>query len=152
MPKASAGILMYRRRLGGTEVLLVHPGGPFYTRRDAGVWSIPKGEYEPGEEALAAAVREFEEETGFRPNGPFLELAPVQQKGGKLVRAWAFEGDWDPATLQSNLFTLEWPPRSGQLREFPEVDRGAWFSLADARQRILAGQLPLLEELERLLR
>jgi len=152
MPKTSAGILMYRRRPAGVEVLLVHPGGPFYVRRDAGVWSIPKGEYELGEDALAAAVREFEEETGFRPNGPFLELEPVQQKGGKVVRAWASEGDWDPAILRSNLFTLEWPPRSGQLREFPEVDRGAWFPLAEARQQILAGQLPLLEELERLLR
>ena len=152
MPKTSAGILMYRRRTAGVEVLLIHPGGPFYARRDAGLWSIPKGEYEPGEEVLAAAVREFEEETGFRPCGPFLELEPVQQKGGKVVRAWASEGDWDPAILRSNLFTLEWPPRSGQLREFPEVDRGAWFPWAEARQRILAGQLPLLEELERLLR
>jgi len=152
MPKTSAGILIYRRPPAGAEVLLVHPGGPFYARRDAGVWSIPKGEYEPGEEALAAAVREFEEETGFRPNGPFLELMPVQQKGGKVVRAWASEGDCDPAVLRSNLFTLEWPPRSGQLREFPEVDRGAWFPLAEARRRILAGQLPLVEELERLLR
>jgi len=152
MPKTSAGILMYRRRKEDAEVLLVHPGGPFYSRRDAGVWSIPKGEYEPGEDALAAAVREFEEETGSRPGGPFQELEPVQQKGGKVVRAWASEGDCDPAVLRSNLFTLEWPPRSGQLREFPEVDRGAWFPLAEARRRILAGQLPLVEELERLLR
>jgi predicted NUDIX family NTP pyrophosphohydrolase len=152
MPKTSAGILMYRRPSIGVQVLLVHPGGPFYARRDAGVWSIPKGEYEPGEDALAAAIREFEEETGFRPDGPFLELEPVQQKGGKVVRAWASEGDWDPDVLQSNLFTLEWPPRSGELREFPEVDRGAWFPLSKARQKILAGQLPLLEELEHLLR
>lgn len=140
---------MFRRRAGAVEVFLVHPGGPFWARKDAGAWSIPKGEYDDGEQPLVAACREFEEETGMRPAGHFLSLGNVRQPGGKQVTAWAFEGDCDPATLRSNTFSLEWPPRSGEMAEFPEVDRAGWFSLPEARAKILKGQLPLLDELER---
>jgi predicted NUDIX family NTP pyrophosphohydrolase len=122
-----------------------------WARKDLGAWSIPKGEYGPGEEPLAAAMREFQEETGSVPAGDFLALAPVRQPSGKVVQAWAFEGDWDPAALRSNTFSLEWPPRSGREQEFPEVDRAAWFSLEEAKRRILPGQAPLVEEVERLL-
>jgi predicted NUDIX family NTP pyrophosphohydrolase len=132
------------------EVFLVHPGGPFWARKDAGAWSLAKGEYGPSEDPLEAAKREFQEETGFPAEGEFLPLGDVRQPGGKQVTAWAFRGDFDPARLRSNRFTLEWPPRSGRWREFPEVDRGAWFTLAEARRRLHPGQRPLLETLHRL--
>jgi predicted NUDIX family NTP pyrophosphohydrolase len=147
MTKTSAGLLMYRRRDGRLEVLLVHPGGPFWSHRDAGAWSIPKGELDGDEDPLEAARREFEEETGLRPEGPFLELPTVTQKAGKVVRAWAVEGDWDPSLLRSNNFKIEWPPKSGQMAEFPEVDRAELFDLATAREKINAGQVPLLDHL-----
>jgi predicted NUDIX family NTP pyrophosphohydrolase len=139
MPKRSAGILMFRRR-GEVEVLLMHPGGPFWAKKDLGAWSIPKGEYSEGEDALAVAKREFEEETGARPQGDFYPLGEVVQRGRKIVTAWALEGDFDPATLRSNAFELEWPPKSGRKASFPEVDRAQWFSPADARRKILASQ------------
>ena len=138
---------MYRRSGGALEVLLVHPGGPYWTRKDAGAWSIPKGEYEDGEEALAAATREFQEETGLSAEGPFRPLTPVKQRGGKIVQAWAFEGDCQAETLRSTTFSLEWPPGSGQRQDFPEVDRAAWFGLNDAKRKILSGQAALLDEL-----
>jgi predicted NUDIX family NTP pyrophosphohydrolase len=144
MSKQSAGLLMYRHRNEAPEVFLVHPGGPFWAKKDLGAWTIPKGEYAVDEEPLAAARREFEEETGFTANGEFLDLGAIKQAGGKLVRVWAFEGDCDPNALVSNRFQMEWPPRSGRLTEFREVDRGAWFSLAEAADRILASQKPLL--------
>lgn len=148
---ASAGLLMFRRPQGRLEVLLVHLGGPLWARRDDGAWSIPKGELTPGEEPLAAGQREFEEETGFEPRGPFHPLTPVRQRSGKIVHAWAFEGDCDPAAVRSNSFTMEWPPRSGRMQSFPEVDRAAWFGSGEAKQKIIAGQVPLLSELERVL-
>ncbi|MGH6919984.1 MAG: NUDIX domain-containing protein [Geminicoccaceae bacterium] len=147
MARISAGLLMYRRRGGALEVLLVHSGGPFWARKDAGAWSIPKGEIDPSEEPLAAARREFAEETGFAADGAFLPLASITQAGGKVVQAWAFEGDADPAALQSNSFSIEWPPRSGQQKSFPEVDRAAWFPLDLARQKINPAQVALLDEL-----
>ena len=151
--KHSAGLLVYRRREGVLEVLLVHPGGPYWAKKDKGAWSIPKGEFDPQTEpdALAVARREFEEETGQPIAGPFVALEPIRQRGGKLVQAWAVEGDLDVSRLRSNTFQMEWPPRSGRFRDFPEVDRAEWFSLAEARERILTGQRPLLDELERLL-
>jgi len=147
MPKKSAGLLLYRQGSEGLEVLLAHPGGPFWARKDEGAWSIPKGEIEDAEDPLAAAIREFEEETGARPDGEFIALKPLKQPGGKLVYAWAVRADFDPAHLRSNLFSLEWPPRSGQHREFPEVDRAQWFGLEDARPKILKGQAGFLEQL-----
>src|SRR5215469_5882587 len=147
MAKMCAGLMMYRRREGEVEVFLVHPGGPFWARKDLGAWSIPKGEYGEGEEPLTAAQREFEEETGFLTRGDFLELGAVKQAGGKVVSAWAFEGDCDPGELKSNVFEMEWPPRSGRVAEFPEVDRARWFSIAEARERILKSQAPLLDAL-----
>jgi len=147
MPKRSAGILMFRRRGGEIEVLLMHPGGPFWAKKDAGAWSIPKGEYAQGEDALAVAKREFEEETGARPAGKFLPLGEVVQAGGKIVTAWALEGDFDPATLTSNRFELEWPPKSGREVSFPEVDRAQWFSPAEAQQKILAAQREFMTRL-----
>jgi predicted NUDIX family NTP pyrophosphohydrolase len=147
MPKTSAGILMYRRGRAGVEVFLVHPGGPFWAKRDEGAWSIPKGEYGEGEDPEGAARREFGEETGFDASGDLMALTPVEQKGGKLVSAWALEGDGDPEAIRSNTFSMEWPPRSGKTREFPEIDRAAWFPLDEARQRILASQEGLLDEL-----
>ena len=128
-------------------MLLVHPGGPFWARRDEGAWSIPKGECEPGEDALQAARREFSEETGFELSAALLALTPVRQSGGKRVCAWAAEGDAQPEQLRSNRFRLEWPPGSGRLREFPEIDRAQWFTLAQARFKLVAGQRPLLDEL-----
>lgn len=151
MPKLSAGLLMYRRRPGGVEVFLVHPGGPFWAKKDAGAWSIPKGEYVAGEDPLEASRREFEEETGTVPEGEFCELGSVKQAGGKTVTAWAFEGDCDPGTIRSNTFTMEWPPNSGRQQEFPEVDRAGWFDLQTAEEKILKGQLGFLRRLEELL-
>ncbi len=147
MPKRSAGLLMYRRSRGTLEVLLVHPGGPFWEKKDLGSWSIPKGEYEAGEEALAAATREFQEETGLVAEGPYTPLTPIRQQGGKLVQAWAFEGDCDAESLKSTTFSLEWPPGSGRRREFPEVDRAGWFGIEEAKRKILPAQADLLDEL-----
>jgi predicted NUDIX family NTP pyrophosphohydrolase len=152
MAKRSAGLLMYRRAISGeVEVLLVHPGGPFWAKKDKGAWSISKGEYADGEQPLDAAKREFEEETGFSAQGEFLELGQVQQSGGKVVSAWAFAGDCDPAKLVSHRFSMEWPPRSGRMIEFPEVDRGGWFAIQDAREQILKSQAPFLDRLQQLL-
>lgn len=147
MPKRSAGILMYRRPGADIELLLVHPGGPFWARKDLGAWSIPKGEYSEGEDALAVARREFEEETGARPRGDLLPLGELVQPGRKIVTAWALEGDFDPSGLKSNLFEIEWPPKSGRKQSFPEVDRAQWFSPADARRKILKGQSEFIARL-----
>jgi len=147
MPKRSAGILMYRRPGADIELLLVHPGGPFWARKDLGAWSIPKGEYSEGEDALAVARREFEEETGARPRGDLLPLGELVQPGRKIVTAWALEGDFDPAGLKSNLFEIEWPPKSRRKQSFPEVDRAQWFSPADARRKILKGQSEFIARL-----
>lgn len=149
MPKQSAGLLLFRRRGADIEVLLAHPGGPLWTHKDAGAWTIPKGEIHEGEAPLAAACREFIEETGFPCPGPFIALTPIRQRAGKIVHAWAFAGDCDPAGLRSNTFTMEWPPRSGQMAAFPEIDRAAFFSLAAARAKINPAQCALLDELER---
>jgi predicted NUDIX family NTP pyrophosphohydrolase len=146
--KRSAGILLYRRGSRGLEVLLVHPGGPFWSKRDAGAWTIPKGEISEGEEPLAAARREFLEETGFEAQGDATALAPLRQKGGKWVHAWAVEGDCDAEAIRSNTFAMQWPPRSGKMAEFPEVDRAAWFTPQEARERILASQTAFIDELE----
>jgi predicted NUDIX family NTP pyrophosphohydrolase len=150
VPTQSAGLLIYRRRHGRLEVFLVHPGGPFWSRKDRHAWSIPKGEYDDGEAPLEAAKRECREETGFAVEGIFQELGTVRQSG-KVVRAWACTGDYDPETLVSNTFTLEWPPGSGKEQEFPEVDRAAWFPLATARQKIHTSQESFLDRLEQLL-
>jgi predicted NUDIX family NTP pyrophosphohydrolase len=147
MAKTSAGLLPYRRRNGALEVLLVHPGGPLWARKDQGAWSIAKGEYGPEEAPFDAALREFAEETGFRPEGEFLALQPRTQPSGKVIRAWAVETDWDPSTLRCNPFEMEWPKGSGRVRAFPEVDRAGWFSLAEAAGRIVPGQRGFLEEL-----
>jgi len=150
MAKLSAGILLYRRHGAVLEVLLVHPGGPFWAKKDDGAWSIPKGEYEAGEDPLTAAKREFEEETGASmsavSHGDFLALTPIKQAGGKTVTAWSVAGDFDPSQLRSNVFEMEWPPKSGRKKEFPEADRAAWFSPEDARRKLLASQAPLLDE------
>jgi predicted NUDIX family NTP pyrophosphohydrolase len=146
--KRSAGILLYRIAGGAPEVLLVHPGGPYWVRKDAGSWSIPKGEYDDGEEPQACALREFEEETGTRlPRGELVELGSVKQKGGKLVTAWAAEGDLDADSVTSNTFTMEWPPRSGRTAEFPEIDRAGWFDIATAREKLVPAQAELLDRL-----
>jgi predicted NUDIX family NTP pyrophosphohydrolase len=150
MAKHSAGLLLYRRRRGELEVFLVHPGGPFWAKKDAGAWSIPKGEYRPDEDPLAAARREFREETGFSVAGEFIPLTALKQPSGKIIRAWAVEGDLDAAAVCSNTFTLEWPPRSGRQQEFPEVDRAAWLTLTAAREKISKGQVGFLDELGRL--
>ena len=147
MPKRSAGMLMYRRAGARLEVLLVHPGGPFWSKKDLGAWSLPKGEYAAGEEPLAVAMREFEEETGARPSGDFLPLGESVQPGRKIVTAWAVEGDFDVGALKSNLFEMEWPPKSGRKTSFPEVDRAEWFSIEDARKKILRGQGAFLDRL-----
>jgi predicted NUDIX family NTP pyrophosphohydrolase len=144
----SAGVLLYRSSARGLEVLLVHPGGPFFARKDLGAWSIPKGEAEDGEDLRAVAARELAEETGFTAPGPAIALGHVRQKSGKLVHAWAVRGDADPERLRSNSFEIEWPPRSGKTRAFPEVDRAAWFDLAEARRRINPAQAALLDALE----
>jgi predicted NUDIX family NTP pyrophosphohydrolase len=148
MARRSAGLVLYRRRDGAVELLLVHPGGPLWARRDAGAWSIPKGEVGEGEDPRAVALREFEEETGHPPpRGELVALGEVRQRGGKLVTAWAAAGDLDPAAITSNTFTLEWPPRSGNRREFPEVDRAGWFDPATAREKLLAAQAELVDRL-----
>jgi predicted NUDIX family NTP pyrophosphohydrolase len=150
MPTNSAGILVYRRRPAGLEVFLVHPGGPFWAKKDQGAWSIPKGEFGDAENALDAARREFTEETGQTIDGEFLPLTPSKQPSRKIVHGFAIEGDVDADNIVSNEFELEWPPRSGVIRRFPEVDRGAWFAIAEAKKRVHAGLVPVLEELERL--
>jgi predicted NUDIX family NTP pyrophosphohydrolase len=152
MAKQSAGLLMYRSHHGQLEVFLVHPGGPFWAKKDLGAWSISKGEYVAGEAELEAAKREFQEETGFFAEGDFLSLGEVRQAGGKVVSAWAFEGDCDPSQLVSNRCEIEWPPRSGRKMQIAEVDRGGWFSIAEAKERILKSQAPFLERLSQLLR
>jgi len=148
MPKKSAGILPFRKRADRLEVLLAHPGGPYWSKRDDGAWSIVKGEHDAGEDAEAAARREFAEETGWTVAGALLPLGEIRQPGAKHVTAFAVEGDFDPDTLRSNMFEIEWPPRSGIMRSFPEVDRAAWFDLDTARQKILPGQAPFLARLE----
>ena len=146
MPKRSAGLLLYRHTQE-TEVFLVHPGGPFWAKKDEGAWSIPKGEYTDDEDPLAAAQREFLEETGFSIGGKFIDLGEQKQPSGKRLIVWAVKGDCDPAQLKSNVFSMEWPPRSGRQIQIPEVDRGAWFAIPAARKHILAGQLPFLDRL-----
>ena len=150
MPKLSAGILLFRRR-AGLEVMLVHPGGPFWAKKDQGTWSIPKGLADEGEDLLAAAKREFLEETGMAVEGDFLDLCAHKQPSGKTIAAWACEGDFDPATLKSNTFSLEWPPRSGRMAEFPEVDQAAWYSIDEAFMKINKGQKPIIAALEALI-
>jgi predicted NUDIX family NTP pyrophosphohydrolase len=150
--KQAAGLLLFRGGVSALEVLLVHPGGPLWARKDEGAWSIPKGEVEPNEDALAAARREVEEETGARPSGDFIALSPVRQTGGKIVHVWAIESDFDPASLKSNLFEMEWPPKSGNRRSFPEVDRAAWFDLETAGSKILPSQAIVLHHLQDRLR
>ena len=147
MPRTSAGLLMYRIKDQILQVLLAHPGGPYFVNKDDGAWTIPKGEPDADEDLLVTAQREFEEETGVKPTGLFIPLKPIQQKGGKIVHAWAFEGDCDPAASKSNTFKIEWPPKSGKQMEFPEIDRTEWFDLAMARKKIKAGQEGLIEEL-----
>jgi predicted NUDIX family NTP pyrophosphohydrolase len=148
MSKKSAGILLFRDSSGYLEVLLVHPGGPFWAKKDDGAWSIPKGEFEEHEDPLEAAKREFEEEVGVAPSGDLIPLEPLRQPSGKIVYAWAMKGDFDPAALKSNTFSMEWPPKSGRQQDFPEVDRAAWFSIEVARRKILKGQAPFLSQLQ----
>jgi predicted NUDIX family NTP pyrophosphohydrolase len=151
MPKISAGLLMYRGKSeyqASPEVLLVHPGGPFWKNKDDGAWMIAKGEVEPEEDLLAAAIREFSEETGLRPVEPFLPLGQVKHKSGKILHAWAFPGDCDPTQIRSNTFEIEWPPKSGRKQAFPEVDRVDFFDLPTARRKILPAELPLLDRFE----
>jgi predicted NUDIX family NTP pyrophosphohydrolase len=150
MAAKSAGMLIYRSRAGMIEVLLVHPGGPFWARRDAGAWSIPKGEYTDDEDPEAAARRELQEETGWTIKGELRPLGEIRQKAGKAVTAFAAEGDFDPASLESNRFEMEWPPKSGKRASFPEIDRAEWFSLAEASEKMIEGQRPLLDRLEEL--
>jgi predicted NUDIX family NTP pyrophosphohydrolase len=148
MPRVSAGILLYRQRDRLVEVLLVHPGGPFFRNKDDGAWTIPKGEPNPDEDLLTAARREFAEEVGFVPEGPFVELGTIRQRGGKEVHAWAASGDCDPTAIRSNTFSIEWPSKSGQFRSFPEIDRAGFFTLDEARQKINPAQAALLDALE----
>jgi predicted NUDIX family NTP pyrophosphohydrolase len=148
MAKQSAGLLVYRRRAGAIEVFLVHPGGPFWKNKDDGAWSIPKGEFTADEDPLAAAQREFHEETGLQIAGDFAQLSPIKQRGGKTVHAWRVEADFNAAAIISNTFLVEWPPRSGKQQEFPEVDRAGWFDLESAALKINEGQRPLLAQLE----
>jgi len=149
--KRSAGILLYKLAAGKPRVLLVHPGGPFWAGTDAGAWSIPKGEYDAGEEPLRAAIREFGEETGIEPGGDFAALGEIIQKSGKVVTAWACEGDFDPAALLSNFCEIEWPRGSGKLLSIPEVDRAEWFTLDEARAKLNPAQIPLLDRLAAIL-
>ena len=151
MPRISAGLLMFRIKECAIQVLLAHPGGPYFVNKDEGAWSIPKGEPDVDEDFLLTAQREFEEETAIKPTGPFTPLTSIKQKGGKVVHAWAFAGDCDPIAVRSNTFTMEWPPKSGRQTEFPEIDRAEFFDLATARKKIKAGQEGLIDELERVL-
>ena len=153
MPKRSAGLLVYRRTGGELEVLIVHPGGPFWAKKDEGAWSVPKGEYEPDEDPLEVALREFEEEIGAEPpdHATAVSLGELRQPSGKVVRAWAVEGDLDVSEVRSNTFEMEWPPRSGRTQEFPEVDRAGWFGLEEAQRKLLRGQVGFLDRLEGLL-
>jgi predicted NUDIX family NTP pyrophosphohydrolase len=148
MPKLSAGLLLFRR-FTQLELFLVHPGGPFWARKDDGAWSLPKGEYSEDEDALQAAKREFQEETGISVDGDFLPLGELRQRGGKLITAWALEQDVDPTLVKSNLFSMEWPPKSGKIQEFPEVDRAAWFPVSQARTKLLKGQVAFINRLVR---
>jgi len=143
----SAGILLYRRKQEIVEVFLVHPGGPYWAKKDDGSWSVPKGEFTDEEDALTAAQREFEEETGFSVSGKFIPLKPIKQKSGKLIYAWLLEGDIDHLKIKSNLFELEWPPHSGKIQSFAEIDRGEWFEIEQAKEKIIPGQVGFLEEL-----
>src|SRR5258706_65671 len=152
MARISAGLLMYRIIGGKLQVLLAHPGGPFFKKKDEGAWTIPKGEIEPGEDLLEAAKREFQEEIGVTPVGSFVALSPITQKGGKIVYAWAFAGDCDPTRAVSNTCKMEWPPKSGRQIEFPEIDRADFFDVATAKRKIKARQEALIEELQRLLK
>lgn len=145
--KQSAGILLYRSSDPETEVLLVHPGGPFWKNKDVGAWTIPKGEFEESEEPLAAAIREFKEETGFVIQGEFKALDPIQQKAGKVVYAWAIAGDIDASKVKSNFFEMEWPPKSGKKQSFPEIDKACWFALSEGREKINSSQTALLDQL-----
>lgn len=151
MTRISAGLLMYRIQDGELQVFLAHPGGPFFKNKDGGVWTIPKGEVEPNEDLLGAATREFKEETGVTATGPFIALAPIKQKGGKIVHAWAFKGDCNPSAIISNTFTMKWPPKSGRETEFPEMDRADFFNVAAASRKINAAQLVLVQQLENIL-
>lgn len=148
MPQQSAGIVLYRIQNNNIEIFLVHPGGPYWSKKDEGAWSIPKGEFDGDEEPLAAAKREFQEETGIEISGEFIRLNPVKQKGGKMVYAWAVEGDVDPGKIKSNSFEIEWPPRSGKMKSFLEIDKAAWFHLIDAKKKIIEAQFALITELE----
>jgi predicted NUDIX family NTP pyrophosphohydrolase len=152
MPRLSAGLLMYRIKDEAIKFLLAHPGGPYFVNKDEGAWSIPKGEPDTEEDLLITAQREFEEETGVKPTGPFIPLKPVKQKGGKIVHAWAVEGHCDLSVIPSNTFTMEWPPKSGQQMEFPEIDRAEFFDLETAKTKIVSGQTGLLDELVQRLR
>jgi predicted NUDIX family NTP pyrophosphohydrolase len=147
MKKLSAGVLLFRRRNEEIEVFLVHPGGPYWAKKDLGAWSLPKGEYAAGEDPLAAAKREFAEETSFEIDGPFVPLGELTQPSGKVITAWALERDLDPSLIKSNTFRLEWPPRSGKAREFPEVDAGGWFGLAEAARKLAPGQVEFVRRL-----
>jgi predicted NUDIX family NTP pyrophosphohydrolase len=149
MAKKSAGILLYRTRRGLLEVFLVHPGGPFWATKDDGAWSIPKGEFEEGEDPIDAAKREFREETGLTPRGNFRAMEPIRQKGGKVVYAWSARSNLDATEVRSNTFSLQWPPRSGRTQKFPEIDRAAWFTIQSARRKILRSQLSLLDQLQK---
>ena len=152
MSKVSAGLVMYRQRDGQLEFLLAHPGGSFWKNKDTAAWTIPKGAINPEEEPLAAAKREFQEETGFEPGGEFIPLQPIKQRSGKIVHAWGFSGDCDPAKIKSNTFQMEWPPKSGHMETCPEIDRAGFFTLAEARKKIMPAQFPLLAELAEKLR
>lgn len=151
MPRLSAGIALYRRTPRGLELFLVHPGGPYWAAKDDGAWSFPKGEYEDNEAPLAAARREYREETGFEVDGDFVALDPVKQKGGKVVQVFAVEGNCDPARIRSNTFTMEWPPRSGQTAVFPEVDRAGWFAPTEAKRKLNPAQSPIVDQLSQIL-
>jgi len=148
MPQKSAGILLYKIENKILKIFLVHPGGPFWAKKDDGAWSIPKGEFDDGEDPLGAAKREFEEETGIKISGEFLELNPIKQKSGKIVYAWAVEGDVDVSKIKSNEFEIEWPPKSGKMKSFPEIDKAAWFNSNEARKKIIEAQSSLIRELE----
>lgn len=151
MAKTSAGLILYRMQSGQLEVLLVHPGGPFWSKKDEGAWFVPKGELNVGEEPLAGAKREFEEETGLKPEGEFLALGSVKQKSGKTIVAWAFEGDCDPSSIKSNTFSIEWPPKSGRQQEFPEIDRAGFFTVTQAKAKMHPVEYPLVLRLHELL-